>query len=71
MTFIERLESMGFIQGQEGSYENYINGNSVFVTLFDNGTIGINVYNDETEEELDVEYKSSAPIMRIINRLSK
>lgn len=69
MTFEEKLQSLGFTLCEGGSYENYINDNSVEITLRENGNIVLVVYNEETEEEILREYRSSAPVMRIINKL--
>ena len=69
MTFIEKLQSLGFTLNESGDYENYINNNSVVVTLFDGGSVGLVIYNEVTEEETRGAYRSTPPVIRIINKL--
>ena len=70
MTFTEKLESIGFTINEDGDYENYINNNIVLVSLFEDGCVGLTIYNEETEKETRGAYRSSLPVMRIINKLS-
>lgn len=60
----ERLIELGFVENEEGNYENYINRNSVTISFLEGGSMLVEIYNDYKDEEFKKEYKSPVPVMR-------
>lgn len=63
-SFNERLLELGFVENEEGNYENYINRNSVTISFLEGGSMLVEIYNDYKDEEFKKEYKSPVPVMR-------
>lgn len=81
-TFINKLHSVGFIQGQsEGIsnwYSNHINGTSIFVGIMAHeidylGHIPINVdyFEEGDDEETEKDYMTTDGAWKAINKLIK
>lgn len=60
----ERLLELGFVENEEGNYENYINRNSVTISFLEGGSMLVEIYNDYKDEEFKKEYKSPVSVMR-------
>lgn len=80
-TFINKLQSVGFIQNSKGAsnwYEFYLNGMSIFVGIMASeidylGHIPINVnhIHDNDEEETEKDYMTTAGAWRAIENIIK